>query len=55
MNKFEQVSVDEHQMSVDGGEGRVSQRDVGYPRVDIPYHVTYPIIHVMLPNPRQND
>ena len=77
MNKFEQVSSDDYQMSVTGGgsgggypisqvwgKGRVGlgilgsmskgpgtgvsrshvQREEG-----VPYHVTYPMIHVILP------
>ena len=52
VNKFEQVSSNDYQMLVAEG---------GYPRGGIPgpmsggkgvhYHVSYPIMHVMLPPP----
>ena len=49
VNKFEQVSNDDHQKSLAGGRvcpgGRVCTEGVP------PYHVTYPMMHVMLPTP----
>ena len=51
VNKVEQVSSDDHQMSVEGGrvvqevcQGMCMFRGGGY-------HVTYPMIHLMLPTP----
>ena len=53
LNKFEQVSSDHHQMSLAGGprydvqgRGRGTLPDMSW---GIPYHVTYPMIHLMLP------
>ena len=46
MNNTEQVSSDDHQMSAAGVSG--------YPRFHVggvPYNVTYPMMHVMLPIP----
>ena len=45
VNKFEEVCSDDHQMSVAGGEGGIQVPCLG----GTPYHVTYPMIHVMLP------
>ena len=44
VNKFEQVSSDDHQMSVTGG---------GSPGLmfGVPYHVSYPMMHVIIPPP----
>ena len=44
INKFEQVSSDHHQMSLTWGRspGLISRRGV-------PYHVIYPMMHLMLP------
>ena len=47
MNKLEQVSTDDHQMSLAGWVGEYFQRD-WVSRV-YPYHATYPMMHVMLP------
>ena len=61
MNKFEQVSSDHHQISLAGGgyvhggmegmyigsRGVYVQREVGIYLVGNPYHVNYPIMHVM--------
>ena len=44
MNKLEQVSSDDHQMSV-AGVSRYPRSHVG----GVPYNVTYSIMHVMLP------
>ena len=60
MNKFQQVSIDDHQMSVEGGiPGPIS---VGVSQVPClggsSYHMTYPMTHVMYltpPTPKQND
>ena len=61
MKKFEQVSSDNHQMSVAKGIGypgfHVTERREGGAWVSqviclglgvVPYHVTYPMMHVML-------
>ena len=62
MNKFEQVSSDDHQMPVAGGQGQywgegvplglMSKGIEGTPRSDVRgegtlYHVSYPMMHVM--------
>ena len=44
VNKFEQVSSDDHQMSLAGG-GRVCRGG------STPYYVTYPMMHVMSSTP----
>ena len=41
MNKFEQVSSDHRQ------EGEVTSSDIE----GVPYHLTYPMMHLMLPTP----
>ena len=63
VNKFEQVSSDDHQMFVPGG--RVSRSHVfgrwggvGYPgpmsrREGVPYHATYPIKWIPYPSPNR--
>ena len=43
VNKFEQVSSDDHDISLAG----VLRTSGG----DTPYHVTYPMMHMMLPTP----
>ena len=54
MNKFEQISSDDQQMSHAGGrvcpEESGMSRGVGCPG-DTSYHETYPMMHVMLPIP----
>ena len=53
-NKFEQVSSDHHQMSLAGRSPQVSSPEWGTPPDllgEVPYHVTYPMIHLMLPTP----
>ena len=57
VNKFEQVSNDDHQMSVAGVAPRSDVHWAGDVSLmsgeGIPYHVTYPKMHVMyLPSPR---
>ena len=59
MNKFEQVSSDHHQMSLAGesqllchiGVSGLIFRWVPYLSWGVPYHVTYPMLHLMLPTP----
>ena len=50
MTKFEQVSTDDHQMSLAAGIGYGQVERVGYVG-GIPYHVTYPMMDGMLPTP----
>ena len=45
MNKFEQVSSGHHQMSLVGG------RSSGLMSGGVSYHVTYSVMHLMLPTP----
>ena len=45
MNKFELVSSHDHQMSVAG------RRSPGLMSFDVPYHVTYPMMHMMYLHP----
>ena len=45
MNKFEQVSSDHHQMSLLG------DKSPGVNGGEYLYHVTYPMMHLMLPIP----
>ena len=60
MNRFEQVSSDHHQMSLAGGSTGLMPREqsdvLGGTRPDlswgwVPYHVTFPMMHLMLPPP----
>ena len=54
-NKFEQVSSDHQHMSLAEGSPGLMSRGKGHPtwsiRGGIPYHVTYSMMHMMLPTP----
>ena len=50
VNKFEQVSSDNHHMSVAGGGGGSCP---GLMCRGVPYHVTYPMKHVMYLSPHK--
>ena len=52
INKFEKVSSDHHQMSLAGEEGR-SPWVWCLGEMWVPYHVTYPMMHLMLTTPSQ--
>ena len=52
VNKFKQVSSDDHQMSVAGEEGGRSPGLMSRGR-GVPYHVTCPMMHVMYLPPRE--